>query len=528
MREKSMRRQSCQNNMAGNFPCSDMNLQSHLPLSELNAAHGSSGDECADIWGWTSDEGKEYALICTTSGVAFVDISNPVDPFYLGKLPVKSGKSAWCDVKTYDDHAFIITENGNQGLQVFDLNLLKGVEAPRAFTETAHVADFGNAHNIAINEESGFAYVVGSNVCSGGLLIFDISTPANPTQAGCFSSDGYTHDVQCVNYQGPDADYSGKEICFASNEDTVTIVDVSNKGQPLLISKTAYTGSRYTHQGWLTEDHKYFLFNDELDEVQRGVKTTTWVLNVENLETPVITGSHVHGTNAIDHNLYIRNGFVYEANYRAGLRVLEIGDLEDPELTEVAYFDVYESDDNANFNGAWSNYPFFASGNVIISSIEGGLFTVRRGGTGPTPSPTLPQPTPKPTLPQPTSPAPVPACRLLQVVGKTDDYPAETDWKVFDAANTIVLQAENLDGDFSEETCLDNGDYTFKITDTFGDGMCCNYGNGFYQLILDGIVIKEGGEFTSEEEFTFTVDAPSPVVTPTSPPVAPPSSLPVA
>jgi len=194
--------------------------------------------------------------------------------------------------------------------------------------------------------------------------------------------------------------------------------------------------------------------------------------------------------------------------------------LENAELTEVAYFDVYAPNDNASFNGAWSNYPFFASGNVIISSIEGGLFTVKRGPIGPTPSPTPPQPT--------TSPAPVGSCRLLQVVGKTDDYPAETDWKVFDANNNIVLEAENLDGDFSEETCLDSGDYTFKITDSFGDGMCCTYGEGFYKLILEGTVIKEGGEFASEEEFAFTVAAPSPVVTPTSPPVAPPTSPPVA
>lgn len=502
---------SCVGNMAGNFPCNDMTLQSHVPLTVLNGAHGSSGDECADIWGWTSDEGKEYALICTTSGVAFVDISTPADPFYLGKLPVHNAKSSWCDVKTYADHAFIVTENGSQGLQVFNLNLLKGVEQSTTFSETAHLAYFGNAHNIAINEDTGYAYIVGSDKCFG-ILMYDISSPLNPTLAGCFDSDGYTHDVQCVIYNGPDNAYAGKEICFASNENTVTIVDVTDKAEPVQISRTSYQQSRYTHQGWLTEDHKYFLFNDELDEMQLNVKTTTMILNVQSLQNPVVTGKHVHGTDAIDHNLYVKGNFVYEANYRAGLRVLRIGDLEQAELTEVAYFDVYGPNDDAKFNGAWSNYPYFASGNVIISSIEGGLFTVKQGPPGPTPAPTPPPPT--------TSSAPN-ACRLLQVDGETDQYPAETDWKVKkDDNNEIVLQAELplSSGAFSGETCLDTGDHTFTITDVYGDGMCCTYGNGFYKVTLDGTLLKEGGEYGSEEVYPFSVAG-----TPTSPPVANPS-----
>lgn len=477
-------------------------------------------------------------LFVPKSGVAFVDISVPADPFYLGKLPVHAGKSSWCDVKTYNDHAYIVTEDDLQGLQVFNLNLLKEVTSPTLFEETTHVNVFGNAHNIAINEESGYAYVVGSNKCNGGLLMFNLESPLNPTEEGCFSSDGYTHDVQCVNYNGPDSTYSGKEICFASNEDTVTIVDVTNKENLIQISRTTYTGSRYTHQGWLTEDHKYFLFNDELDEYQTGVKTTTWVMNVENLSTPVLKGKYTHDTNAIDHNLYIKNNKVYEANYRAGLRVLEIGNLEEAELTEVAYFDVYGLDDNARFNGAWSSYPFFESGNVIISSIEGGLFTVKQGDPGPTPSPTTSQPTtsPAPSLSpitsQPTtSPAPSSSCRFLEVVGKTDNYPLETDWQVFDASNAVVLSADRplpVNGDFRGEKCLENGEHTFKITDSYGDGICCNYGNGFYRLTLDGNVIEEGGEFESEEEVVFEVGATSPstgppVTSPTSPPVTSPT-----
>ncbi len=112
-----------------------------------------------------------------------------------------------------------------------------------------------------------------------------------------------TIDVQCVVYNGPDTTYTGREICFASNEDTVTIVDVTNKSNPTQISRMGYSASRYTHQGWLTEDHEYFIFNDELDEPNRGINTNTHLLDVKDLNNPIYKGTHVGRTRAIDHNL---------------------------------------------------------------------------------------------------------------------------------------------------------------------------------------------------------------------------------
>ena len=93
--------------------------------------------------------------------------------------------------------------------------------------------DFYSAHNIAINEASGYAYVVGSDTCYGGLHMVDINQPLNPLFAGCHSVDGETHDAQCVDYAGPDPDHSGAEICFNANEDTLSIVDVSIKSSTI-------------------------------------------------------------------------------------------------------------------------------------------------------------------------------------------------------------------------------------------------------------------------------------------------------
>ena len=100
-----------------------------------------------------------------------------------------------------------------------------------------HITNFGQAHNIAVNEDTARVYVVGAwngvtipgcEDVDGGPIAFDVSDLANPQVAGCYGGDSYTHDIQCVIYAGPDADYTDREICVASNEDTVTVLDVTD------------------------------------------------------------------------------------------------------------------------------------------------------------------------------------------------------------------------------------------------------------------------------------------------------------
>ena len=367
---------TCSGGMAGTYPCSNVDLMSFLALADIG------GGDANDIWGWTdSSTGKEYAIMGRTNGTSFVDISDPVNPIYLGNLPPPAGEADERDIKVYVDHAFIVTEANDSGMQVFDLTQLRAVASPPAtFSETARYSGFSNAHNLAVNEDSGFAYAVGTNTCGGGLHMIDIQTPTNATSAGCFSADGYTHDAQCVNYDGPDLDHQGKEICFNSNLDTLTIVDVTNKAGPAMLSRTGYTGSRDTHQGWLTEDQAYFLLGDESDEANNPnvTNTRTYMWDVSDLDEPALIGSHDSTTTAIDHNQYVKGSYTYQSNYRAGLRILDITDIANGNLTEVAFFDVDPGSDSSNYDdGAWSNYPFFDSGIVIVSVIEQGLFILR-------------------------------------------------------------------------------------------------------------------------------------------------------
>ncbi len=375
---------SCVAGFAGIYPCNNVDLMAFLPLNQIGGGNGN------DIWGWTDSlTGKEYAIMGRTTGTSFIDISDPVNPIFLGSLVLhgSTASSSWRDIKVFNDYAFVVSEANNSGMQIFDLTLLRsGVSPDGEFSETAWYNGFLRAHNLVINEDSGFAYAVGSNVCSGGLEIVDINNPLAPIDTGCFSGDGYTHDAQCVDYNGPDADYAGAEICLASNTDSLTIVDVTNKVAPTEISRNEYAGRGYTHQGWLADDHRYFLLDDELDERDFGHNTRTYIWDLLDLDNPILLGNYTGTSTAYDHNQYIKGNYSYQSNYRSGLRILDITNIAAPSLSEVAFFDVYPSDDNNGFNGTWSNYPYFDSGIVVVSGIEQGLFVLKPnlgGGSNP-------------------------------------------------------------------------------------------------------------------------------------------------
>jgi len=366
----------CENGFATIYACDGYDLISHIPNSDL----GGSGAEGNDSWGWTDPStGKEYALIGTTTGTAFVDISSPTQPVLLGRLATATGNSLWRDIKVYNDHAFIVSEATNHGMQVFDLTRLRNVSnPPETFNTDAHYTEFGSAHNIVINEDSGFAYAVGTTTFNGGPHFINIQNPTNPQAAGGFEDQSYSHDSQVVNYNGPDSDYIGSEILISSNEDEVVIVDVTDKDNPTTISTISYSNIGYTHQGWFTKDMKYFLLGDEIDEIEFGGNTRTIVFDLTDLDNPEHHMNYVGPTAAIDHNGYVVGDLFYLSNYTAGVRIVDISNIESNSMDEVGFFDSYPNDNTTSFHGVWNVYPFFESGNIIISDIEGGMFVIHK------------------------------------------------------------------------------------------------------------------------------------------------------
>ena len=385
----------CDDGAADGFGCSNVDLLAHMPLDTFNS-ETSRGN---DIWGWTDpDNGNESALVGLDNGTAFVNLTNPPAPVNLGFLPTQTTATTWRDIKTYANHAFIGSEAPGHGVQVFDLTRLRGLNGPaQTFTADVVYKGVGSSHNVVIDEESGFLYAVGASTvgddmpaeCSApGFHAVDIRDPKNPTFAGCFSdatrdaspvsAPGYTHDAQCLVYRGPDSDYSGRQLCFASNEDVVTVFDVTDKSDVKMISQAAYPRDAYTHQGWLTEDHRWFLANDELDEMN-GLTSSqrTLVFDMQDLDAPEFAFAHESGLPVIDHNLYILGNLSYQSNYESGLRIVDVSQIEQGVLTEVGYFDTFPESEKIQFGGQWSNFPYFESGTVIANDGANGLFVLR-------------------------------------------------------------------------------------------------------------------------------------------------------
>lgn len=377
-------RVACEDGYADIFGCENVDMISFLPISALG---GDRGVRLNDMWGWTDEEtGKNYALIGRNNGTSFVDVTNPLNPVYIGDLPMTEGSRAnvWRDMKVYSDHVFVVADNaGAHGVQVMDLTRMREFDGePILFDEDAIYRNVNSVHNIVINEQTGFAFAVGSSgggeTCGGGLHMINIQEPTNPTFSGCFADPstgragtGYSHDAQCVIYEGPDEEHQGREICFGSNETAISIADVTDKENPVALSTGSYPDHAYVHQGWLTEDQRYFFQNDELDEISGNVdQTRTLIWDVSDLDDPLFVDEFFIPVPSSDHNLYIKGSTMYQSNYASGLQVIDITNPEDPQ--RVGYFDTHPFvDDSPGFPGTWSNFPYFDDIVLMTSSNEG-------------------------------------------------------------------------------------------------------------------------------------------------------------
>lgn len=387
---------------SGAFACNRVDLMSVLTVDELGGGFSAAPEQGrgSGMWGWTDPQTRrEYVLAGKSNGTAIVDITDPKRPVYLAELPTSQPATdtwrIWREIWTYADHAYVVSEAGppsfQHGMQVLDLTRLRGIDptdAPVTLEADAVYRGFESAHNIFINEDTGFGYAVGARNldrslnCAGGLHMLDLSDPVDPQFAGCFGDEGYTHDVQCVVYAGPDTRFTGREICFASSPhvmlddehevNAVSIIDVTDKANPTLLGRSVYEPARFSHQGWLTEDQRYWLHGDELLHNPPALPRGTYIIDMADLTSPQQIGFYESVAQSTDHNMFTKGRYLYQSNYSSGLRILDLRNVADANLKEVAFFDVYPPHDAPGFGfGTWNNYPYFDSGVVAIHGYQG-------------------------------------------------------------------------------------------------------------------------------------------------------------
>ena len=408
----------CINELAGDFPCENINLLSQLPLPTIS----SNPNSASDIWGHVNlNDNREYALMGLQNGTVVIDVTDPENPIEVG---VVSGKSStWRDIKVYQfnngnlyqAYAYVTTE-ASDGLQIIDLN-----DLPASISLANTVTSFVSAHNLYISNidhatnttQAGltpFLYIAGSNQNSGAFQIFDLVDPINPELITSPPvGTGYVHDVtsisitdartnQCLNGHNP------CELFIDFNESTVDIWDMTDKANPFKISATPYANSGYTHSGWYSADKNFVFIQDELDERNLGINTTLRVLDITDLSNPALAGSFTGTTQAIDHNGFTLGDKYFMSNYRRGLTILDVEDPTTP--LEIGYFDTLPApiENSPNFDGAWGVYPYLPSGNLIVSDINNGLFVLQDNSNlsvavTPPPAPPVAPPVTPPTSP---------------------------------------------------------------------------------------------------------------------------------
>ncbi len=416
----------CVAGTAAGFPCENVDLLAIVPsfeysyeLCELldplqNPLNPTLNDQSpqpltgSDMWGWTTtdDSGalREFALQGLSDAVAFIEMTDPADPKFLGCMTAPAPNFLWRDLKIYKDHMYVVgdfspelaliphdhdsgTEHVDDfvhGLQIFDLRRLLTADPalPQKFVEDEIYGGFDEAHNIVIDEDTGFAAAVASDTCGAEFHLLDLDAdPLYPEFLGCYNSGlpGAVHDAQCTIYRGPDIEHFGKEICLAFMEDQFSIFDMSDPASPqLLAGNLLYPGQGYVHQGWFTDDFRYVGSNDELDEVNATAagnphNTRTYMWDAEDLDNPTFIGTYEGPTGSIDHNMYFKGKYLHQANYVAGYRVLDASGIGEGLLTQVAFFDTHPPDaDIAAFGGVWSGYFHFESGAVALSQLNHG------------------------------------------------------------------------------------------------------------------------------------------------------------
>ncbi|MBK8845730.1 MAG: choice-of-anchor B family protein [Bacteroidetes bacterium] len=347
-------------------------LISTSSFAQLNVTFRSQltfpGKSLANIWGYTDNQNREYALVGTTAGLSIVNITSPATPALLFDIP--AANSQWREVRTYGSYAYVGTEGGG-GLTIVNLSYLPDSAPYKTWTGNGAITGLSRIHTVHV--DGNFIYLNGCRNSGGGYLfngsslICSLTDPWNPsfvghTSTGASSTVDYVHDGQALGnvYYGAHI-YDGK----------FSIYDVTNKAAPVLINKQA-TPNTFCHNTWLNGAQTVVFTTDE---VSNSVLASYNVSNSNNIQLLDKVQSQNPGSGSIIHNTYILNEYAVNSYYRDGFTIVDVS--RPGNLVLTGWYDTSPAYAGNGFNGAWGVYPYFPSGNVVVSDIENGLFVLK-------------------------------------------------------------------------------------------------------------------------------------------------------
>lgn len=337
----------------------NMTLLSHLDLDTLGqsaqALHGelavnAAGPSGSGNWGYTTPDGRRFALTGTSVGLSIVEVTDPRRPRRMAL--VEGALNSWREVKTFGPYVYVTTE-AKTGLDIVDLSDPDRPAKVRTWNET-----FDSAHTLWIDPERALLYANGT---ATGMHVLDLSRdPTNPREIGVFP-DFYVHD----SYGRGDRLYAS-----AIYDGFLAILDVADPAHPRELHRFT-TGGHFTHNSWLTRDGRYLFTTDERpDRPLEG-----W--DLLDPMAPHKVSEYIARPGTIPHNVMVDGNRLLVSHYTEGVRLLDVSNPERP--TVLGYYDTYEGTAQG-FAGAWGAYIFPGSDLILVSDINGGLFVV--GYTG--------------------------------------------------------------------------------------------------------------------------------------------------
>ena len=318
-----------------------------------------------DTWGYTAPDGTEYALLAVRAGgLSVIDISAaPAQaPVEVGFIASPADAFDAKDVKVYGRYAYLVHENGP--VQIIDLST-PSAPVQVGLLDVQPGVLYGGAHNALVAD--GHLWVVGGRTAGtspggAGLRVYSLADPAAPALVSTFRPDHqpvpYYHDVEVR-----DGRAYGSAIY---NNGGVDVLDVSDLTAIKLSPTRLHYPGAGAHNTCSTEDGQTVYVGDEIGSSGHWMRI--FDVSTEDAE---LVGEIVVSRAATVHNCYVRGSRLYVAHYTEGLRVFDVTDPHRP--VEVAWLDTYRQPGTGT-RGAWTAYPYFASGKVVVSDMQTGLW----------------------------------------------------------------------------------------------------------------------------------------------------------
>ena len=305
-------------------------------------------------WGYTSPDGRRFALTGLSTGLSIVEVTDPARPRNIGLIAGQINQ--WREVKTFGTYAYVTTE-AKAGLQIVDLSNPDHPELLGVYDRT-----FKSAHTLWVDAERRLLFVngAGSEAGRNGMHILSLDDPEQPEELGVFD-EFYVHDA-----------FTRGTTFYASAiyDGFQALLDVSDPRRPVEQSRFL-TGNRFTHSAALTPNGRYLFTTDE----RANAPLEGWDLS--NPQSPRKVSEFLARRGTIPHNLQIDGSRLLVSHYTEGVYLLDIRDPARPQV--MGYYDTLESP-ATGFQGAWGAYLFPGTNLIVVSDIDGGLFVVRYDG----------------------------------------------------------------------------------------------------------------------------------------------------